>query len=115
VNATEMAAVLPGIFLVFDWIYVSPPSGTIGERVRWMMRHCHLAAALAVISVGATIGKSVSTGPFATPDYAMSFTMQRFFQNAKLIYSELFYLKFMQLNSRRVILLWIFLFALAVW
>lgn len=112
-NAKEMAAALPLLFMAFDWTYVSPQPDAIRERLRWMVRHCRFAALLTVISAGAVVTKS--SGPLAAKEYAVSLTMQRFFQNAKLIYSELFYLRYMQLNSRRVFLLWIAVFAIAVW
>src|SRR5262249_17749782 len=112
-NAKEMAAVLPAVFVVFDWIFLSPKTSSVRERTRWMLQHCRLAAVLALVSVGAAIGKSGAGGPFVNPDYAMSFTLQRFFLNAKVIYSELFYLQFMALNGRKVVLLWLAIFAIA--
>src|SRR4029078_9000687 len=54
-------------------------------------------------------------GLYVNPAYRMTFTMQRFFLNAKLIYSELFYLGYMALNSRRVVVLWLFIAGVALW
>src|SRR4029077_9093405 len=86
---------------------------SIRERARWLVHNCSLAAVLALISIGAAFGKTAAGASIDIPAYAMSFTLQRFFLNAKLIYSELFYLKFMALNGRRVVLLWLIVFVVA--
>jgi hypothetical protein len=111
-NAKEMAAVLPVLFLIYDWVCAAPER-RFTARARWMVTNSWPAVALGLGALASFWGKTRSGGPFNTPAYEMSFTVKAYFFTARFYFSELFYLRPHRLIGRHIVFLFALLFALA--
>ena len=106
-NGKEMAAIAPAVLLIFELLYYPP---------REIMRNGWIALVLALLTGFALWGKTRTGGPFHGESmYVASFTLKRFFQNARGLHSQLLYLPENALSTRQVLTLWTSLFILPVW
>ncbi len=109
-NAKEMAAVLPGLFLLYEWIY-HPPS-RLRETARWIWRNGRIPAFTLLLALLAFWGKrQPGSVLYAQQLYTPSFTIRRFFQNERGLLSELLYQS--SFNTSEVVLFYGALFAVA--
>lgn len=108
-NAKEMAAILPFVLLIFEWLRDR-------SSMREKARACLPALALLALTCLALLGKTRPGGPFhAQPFYSVSFTIKRFFQNQRTFHSELFYLNGRVLKGQHVVAIWLCLLLLPAW
>jgi hypothetical protein len=105
-NAKEMAVIVPLLLLLFEWICCEP---------RDLRRKAWLPVALMVLTAAAIWGKMQPGGPFYGNLYSSEYTLRRFFQNARSLQSEFFYLPARTLSPRQVIGLWVALVVIPVW
>ena len=111
-NAKEMAAVLPALFLIYDWICAAPDR-PFAKRARWILTNSWPAAALGTATIASFWGKTQIGGPFVNPAYKMSFTVASYFFTARFYFSELFYQRPHTLVGRHIIFLFVLLFVIA--
>ena len=111
-NAKEIAAVLPGLFLIFDWTCRTPERG-FTKRVRWMLANSWPSMALLAGVAVALWGKTRVGGPFLNPAYKVTVSVASFFFTGRFYFSELFYLRPHALVGRHIVFLFILLFAIA--
>lgn len=105
-NAKEMAAIVPLLLLLFEWLCCEP---------RDLRHKAWIPVALMILTAAAIWGKMQPGGPFYGNLYSSEYTLRRFFQNARGLQSEFFYLPARTLSSRQVIAIWFSLFAIPVW
>jgi hypothetical protein len=93
-NSKEMAAIAPILLILY-------------ELPSLKLRSYAVPLLLCAITAAAMLGKTQAGGPFHGESmYIASFTLKRFFQNARALQSELFYLHPRDLSTRQVLAIW---------
>ncbi len=93
VNAKEMAAILPAIFFIYDWLFYPPSSRKFNGLARWLSKNGRAAGFLAILAALAFWGKRRPGGAFFQQAlYETSFTSRRFFGHERRLISDLFLL-----------------------
>ena len=113
-NAKEMAAILPAIFLVYEYLYHPPAFRNVRSLARWMWNQCRVPALFAVLVALAFWGKRQPGGAFfQQTGYATSFTAHRFFEHERRLISELFQVYGGGWNTTETFLFYLALFLIA--
>jgi len=114
VNAKEVAAIVPALVLLYEWIYHPPDSRKVRTMAIWLWKHGRVAALMLLLAGLAFWGKQRPGAIFhGLPLYAPSFTVRRFFQNERRLLEDLFYLGEGGINTTKVVLFYTALFGLA--
>jgi hypothetical protein len=114
VNAKEMAAALPPLLLVYEWLWHGPADKRPAMLLRWLLRQGSPTILLLGLAAAAAIGKgSQSSVMHGNPLYAPTFTLHRFFDNARHLHSDLLYIAGRQINTTQLLFLWASLFIVA--
>ena len=111
VNAKEMAAALPPLLLIYEWLWHRPTDKRPLALLHWLVRQGKPAFALLLLAASATWGKGGTL--HAHPLYAPTFTLHRFFDNARHLHSDLLYIAGWQIDTAQLLLLWTSLFVVA--
>ncbi|MFL6463301.1 MAG: hypothetical protein ACJ73N_02700 [Bryobacteraceae bacterium] len=111
VNAKEMAAALPPLLLIYEWLWHGPPDKRPATLLRWLVRQGSPALVLLALAAAAAWGKGSAL--HAHPLYAPTFTLHRFFDNARRLHSDLLYIAGRQINTTQLVSLWASLFVVA--
>lgn len=91
-NAKEMAAAIPLLLLIYEWIYHRPASKRPAALLRWLFGEglpALVCSALALLAARARVGDG---GPMhASVYYAMTFTAAQFLEHWRRLMSGLLY------------------------
>lgn len=113
-NAKEMAAVIPALLLIYEWLYHRPASLRPRPLVAWLCREGLPAIVCAAVTLLAARSRMGDGGPMhGNIYYAMTFTASQFFEHWRKLMSDLVYATGRGISVPLMLAGWLLMFAIA--
>jgi hypothetical protein len=114
INAKEMAAPIPLLLLVYEWLYHKPTSMRPASLRRWVFGEGLPALICGALTIMAARYRMGAGSPlYGNPGYAMTFTLTQFLEHSRKLMTGLIYAKGRGLSVPQLLVIWLLVPAIA--